>query len=75
MLKQTIKAIVNSSPFVKATALATDDFIYGLRLQLVRLIQILVQPIRLFLKKSQSSYVEEVFTDYKKYGSLDKFSG
>jgi SAM-dependent methyltransferase len=75
MLKQTIKAIVNSSPFVKATALATDDFIYGLRFATGKIDTDSGSTHTTLSEEESVSYVEEVFTDYKKYGSLDKFSG
>jgi SAM-dependent methyltransferase len=74
-VKQQIKTLMNTFPSVKIAAFVADDFLHGLRL--------ISGPIgtdsgstHATLSATESlSYIEEVFTDYKKYGGLEKFFG
>jgi SAM-dependent methyltransferase len=75
MLKQNVKSLLDHSPLAKATALAAHDFIYGLRLATGNLDTESGATHTTLSEQESVSYIEEVFTDYKKYGSLEKFSG
>lgn len=75
MLKENVKSLLNYSPLLKASALVAHDFIYGIRLSSGNLDTESGATHASLSEEESVSYIEEVFTDYKKYGSLDKFSG
>lgn len=75
MLRETIKVVLNSSPILKATAFAVDDFINGIRLATGN-IETYSGSTHSELSEDESvSYIEEVFKDYKHYGGIEKFHG
>ncbi|MBW4621965.1 MAG: class I SAM-dependent methyltransferase [Cyanosarcina radialis HA8281-LM2] len=74
-IKQTVKNLVSRWPMVKSAAFVADDLIWGLKLA-TGTIGSDTGATHLNLSESESlSYIEEVFADYKKYGTVDKFYG
>jgi SAM-dependent methyltransferase len=74
-IKQTVKNLVSRWPMVKSAAFVADDLIWGVKIA-TGTIGSDTGATHLNLSESESlSYIEEVFTDYKKYGAVDKFYG
>jgi SAM-dependent methyltransferase len=75
MFKQKVRDFINTFPSVRVTKSVIDDFIQGLRLATGHIV---TNSGSRHLSRSETeslSYIEEVFTDYKKYGGIEKFFG
>jgi SAM-dependent methyltransferase len=75
MLGQGIKSFLKAIPIVRLAMYIAQDLKQGLHLALG---QIVTESGSTHLMRSESeslSYIEEVFTDYKTYGGIEKFSG
>jgi hypothetical protein len=75
MLGQRIKSSLKAIPIVTVAMYIAHDLKQGLHLALG---QIATESGSTHLRRSESeslSYIEEVFSDYKTYGGIEKFSG
>ncbi len=75
MIKQKVKYFLNYFPLAKPAALIADDSIQGMRLLAGKIGTDSGATHATFSEAESLSYIEEVFTDYKKYGGLEKFFG
>lgn len=75
MIKQTVKKLVSYSPIVKSAAYIADDLMWGLGMAAGQITSDCGATHLAFSEAESVNYIEEVFKDYKYYGSFDKFSG
>lgn len=74
-IKQKVKDFLTNFPSAKAAVYIAEDFIQGMRLASGRIGTDSGATHATFSELESLSYIEEVFTDYKKYGGVEKFFG
>lgn len=75
MIKEKVKIVLKSSPFLKTTAFVAHDILYGLRLASGKINSDSGATHASLSEAESVAYIEEVFSDYKHYGNLEKFCG
>ncbi len=75
MLRKKINKFVKRWPIVKSSALLADDLLSGVRMATGQISSNSGATHAKFSEEESVDYIEEVFTDYKKYGLLEQFSG
>ncbi|MBD1945814.1 methyltransferase domain-containing protein [Coleofasciculus sp. FACHB-712] len=70
-----LKAFLKSRPLFTSTAYVADDIICGFRLKAGQIKTLSGATHSTLYRDESVRYIEEVFTDYKKYGLLEKFYG
>lgn len=75
MIKKTVKKLVSCSPIFKSAAYIADDLMWGLGMAAGQITSDCGATHLAFSELESVNYIEEVFKDYKYYGSFDRFSG
>ncbi len=75
MLRKKINKFVKRWPIVKSSALLADDLLSGVRMATGQISSNSGATHAKFSEEESVDYIEEVFSDYKKYGLLERFSG
>ncbi|MUG98981.1 methyltransferase domain-containing protein [Scytonema sp. UIC 10036] len=73
--RNVIKQFINQSFLLRTIRLVVSDFLWGLRLAIGQSESDSGSTHSMFSEKESVHYIEEVFTDYKLYGSVDNFDG
>jgi SAM-dependent methyltransferase len=75
MIKAKIKSLLDTIPAARVAKCVVDDYIQGLRFNTGQ-VEAGTGATHMTRSATESvAYIEEVFTDYKKYGEIDKFFG
>jgi len=75
LIKQKAKTLLTAFPTAKVAAYVANDYIQGLRLAVGQIDTISGSTHSTRSTAESVAYIEEVFTDYKKYGNIEKFFG
>lgn len=75
MLRKRIKTVLNAVPWLTTFGYVIDDFLAGRRLAQGKIETITGSKHQSLDLEQSIQYIEEVFTDYKRYGGIDKFHG
>ncbi|MBE9167998.1 methyltransferase domain-containing protein [Pleurocapsales cyanobacterium LEGE 06147] len=75
LIKQKAKTLLNTFPPARVAKCIVDDSIQGLRLSLGQIDTNCGSTHSTRSTAESVAYIEEVFTDYKKYGNIEKFFG
>ncbi len=70
-----IKKFIKQSFLLKTIALIVSDILWGLRLAIGKNESDSGSTHSRYSEKESVNYIEEVFTDYKRYGSVEHFDG
>ena len=75
VIKQKAKTLLNTFPSARVAKCIVDDYIKGLRLAVGKINTDSGTAHSTRSTAESVAYIEEVFTDYKKYGNIEKMFG
>lgn len=75
MLRKQIKTILNTVPLLTTIGYLVDDFFAGKRMAAGKIETITGSKHQTLALEQSIDYIEEVFSDYKQYGGIEKFYG